>query len=74
MILDRCLHEINRNVNSFVLSFRKIYPLTEGGRLTHQNDLKANAPIEAWEVKLEIMTDRPTDQQTNRQTDRPTGS
>ena len=36
-----------------------------------QNDLKANAPIEGWEVKLEIMTDRPADQQTNRQTDRP---
>ena len=27
-----------------------------------------SAPIEAWEVKLEIMTDRPTDQPTDTQT------
>ena len=32
--------------------------------------MKISAPIEAWEVKLEITTNRPTDQQTDRQTDR----
>ena len=33
---------------------------------------KASAPIGAWEVKLEIMTDRQTDRQTNHPTDRRT--
>ena len=40
----------------------------EGPKLKY---IRSCAPIGAWEVKLETMTDRPIDQQTNQTTNRP---
>ena len=49
--------------------FRKLWR-TDQKPSSQQTDMRihreTSAPIEAWEVKLEIMTDRPTDQPTNR--------